>query len=657
MKTKGNLIKGFLAVFALLSVVSLAMTVFCIMNGKRLSDYGTSAILDETDLAVFAGDSLFAAEKGGKTLRATVNGKEVSAGLDSEITGLYSSDGTVAVCLQNRRVVFYDEAFALLGSVEPGYPVDGFAFSAKRKTIAFTASTSSTRNYIFVYENSTPSSVGERYSVSSPVRSAGIGVNNADGNVYVAGYNSAVCKLVPSSSGKGETVEVFRHRLGVSSFLITESGYFVLGSSNGDVDVYDEKYLPVRTYGTGNMPVTLAGGYGEEFSALTEDGKEFFLSAAEDYSVRVAGVSVATAFSRSRSGETVALRPGARVLVSARKASSASFALRWKIPLVWCFCIFFVLTVVFTAMAVSPENVRKAKALGRNIAGSGTQYLMLLPIFAFLSVFIYCPVVWGFSIAFRQYRNGVAVDWVFLDNFQKIFTNEYFLSSIKNMLIFLITDLLKALIIPVIVAELLVAMRSKRGQYAARILMYIPGVLPGVATMLLWRYGVYGTDGLLNSLFAALGNAKLAAHDFLGSESTAIWSLVWIGFPWVGAYIILYGALTGISVSYFEAAELDGCTGMKRIFLIDIPMIRPQLKFVFITSFISSIQDFNRVYLTTEGGPGKATYTPALEMFYNINKFYNYGVAAAMGIFLFVIIFAFSMFFLYAGKRGEEGET
>ena len=70
--------------------------------------------------------------------------------------------------------------------------------------------------------------------------------------------------------------------------------------------------------------------------------------------------------------------------------------------------------------------------------------------------------------------------------------------------------------------------------------------------------------------------------------------------------------MTGISVSYFEAAELDGCTGMKRIFLIDIPMIRPQLKFMFITSFISSIQDFNRVYLTTEGGTGKATYNTAL---------------------------------------------
>ncbi|MBQ7879888.1 MAG: sugar ABC transporter permease, partial [Clostridia bacterium] len=106
---------------------------------------------------------------------------------------------------------------------------------------------------------------------------------------------------------------------------------------------------------------------------------------------------------------------------------------------------------------------------------------------------------------------------------------------------------------------------------------------------------------------------------------------------------------------YKEAARLEGCPGWKMIFFIDLPMIFAQLKYLFVTSFIGSMQDFNRVYLTTEGGPGNATYVPALELYYNINRFYNYGNAAAMGIFLFVIIFVCSKFFLKVKKQNDEG--
>ena len=125
----------------------------------------------------------------------------------------------------------------------------------------------------------------------------------------------------------------------------------------------------------------------------------------------------------------------------------------------------------------------------------------------------------------------------------------------------------------------------------------------------------------------------------LGNSKTALGALIFIGFPWVGAYIIFYGALISIPNSLFEAAKIDGCGWWKRILTIDVPLISPQIKFVFVTSFIASVQNFGRVYVTTMGGPGHSTYIPILELFYNMSKFTNYGEAAAMGLFLFIVVF------------------
>jgi ABC-type sugar transport system permease subunit len=115
--------------------------------------------------------------------------------------------------------------------------------------------------------------------------------------------------------------------------------------------------------------------------------------------------------------------------------------------------------------------------------------------------------------------------------------------------------------------------------------------------------------------------------------------LVLIGFPFVGAYLIFYGAIMNLPKEYFEASRVEGCSWIKRIIKIDIPLIAPQIKYIFIITFIGAVQEFNLVYLTTQGGPGHATYTPMLEMYNNVTQFQNYGLASAMGLFMFVLLF------------------
>ena len=221
---KGLLIKIFTYVALACCVLSLVGAVVCLSVGSRLSSYKTGIINEETDLAAFASDTLYAAGKGSRTLRATISGKDDSVEMDSEIVALYSSGGIVAACLQSRDVVLFDEDFERLGTVSLGYPADWFAYSERHRKMAFTASTSSTRNYIFVYENTTAESVGERRNASSAVKSVGIGISEVDGNVYVASYNSAIYRLEPAGAGKMDTVEVFKDGQSMFTLYVGKEG-------------------------------------------------------------------------------------------------------------------------------------------------------------------------------------------------------------------------------------------------------------------------------------------------------------------------------------------------------------------------------------------------------------------------------------------------
>lgn len=280
-------------------------------------------------------------------------------------------------------------------------------------------------------------------------------------------------------------------------------------------------------------------------------------------------------------------------------------------------------------------------------------YLLLFAPLSLLLIFFYYPAISGFVIAFMDYRPGIHMRWVGFDNFVSVFQNRFFWTGMQNMFVFLITDLIKALLPPLIIAELILAMRSKGAQYWSRVILFLPGVLPGVAVLLIWSQGILASDGVLNEILRLIGLGAFA-QPWLASEQTAIWGLVMIGFPWVGPFLIFYGALISVPVSYFEAASLDGCSWLQRIIKIDIPCIIPQIRFVFIIHFIASIQDFGRVFLTTMGGPGHATYTPILELFLNMSRFNNYGVAAAMGLLMFIVIFVATLLLFRIRFSAEE---
>ncbi len=280
---------------------------------------------------------------------------------------------------------------------------------------------------------------------------------------------------------------------------------------------------------------------------------------------------------------------------------------------------------------------------------------MLLPSVALLLVFNYAPAVIGLYRAFTHWETGEAPHWCGLANFVAMGRDEFLRISVGNQILLLLASLAKTLIAPFVVAELLTGLRSSRLQYVLRTAFILPMVVPGMVTMLLWAFIYDGSIGLLNMILEALGMGNLT-RAWLGEANTALLAIVGVGFPWAGglALLIYLAGLNGISADVWDATALDGAAGLRRIFAVDIPLLRPQIRLLATLTIIGSLQDFGSILILTGGGPGLATHVPALHMYFQAFRFGHMGYASAIGFVLFLVIFVLAVLNQRWGRREVE---
>lgn len=280
---------------------------------------------------------------------------------------------------------------------------------------------------------------------------------------------------------------------------------------------------------------------------------------------------------------------------------------------------------------------------------------MLAPTLVLLVMFNYYPAVLGLSRAFTRWETGEDPQWIGVGNFVAMWHDEFLRLSLRNLFILLIASVLKTLTMPLLVAELLMSLRSPRWQYVLRTAFILPMVVPGMVTMLLWSFIYDGSVGLLNQLLEAVGMSALA-RSWLGESGTALWAIIGIGFPWAGglALLIYLAGLNQISGDVWDSCQVDGVSGLRRVWYVDLPLLLPQVRLLVILTLIGTLQDFGSILILTGGGPGLATHVPALHMYFQAFRFGHYGYAAAIGLTLFVAIFVLSLLNLLWGRRLEN---
>lgn len=284
-------------------------------------------------------------------------------------------------------------------------------------------------------------------------------------------------------------------------------------------------------------------------------------------------------------------------------------------------------------------------------------YILLFPTFFLLGTFAYFPALSGLYHAFTQWEEGQAAVFNGLDNFRAMLNDKVLFQGIWNMLALLLTGLFKATVIPFIGAEMILFLMSNRLRYMFRTLFMIPMVVPGMVTLLIWSFIFEPNMGLLNQVLTVIG-LEGWTQSWLGEPHLALPSIIFMGFPWIGGpgmigLLIFMAGLMNIPSSVYESFHLESESVLRRIWFIDLPLVRNQFRLLIILTFIGAVQDFQTILILTDGGPGLATTVPALRMYHQAFRFTHYGYGAAIGLILFIVILSSTMLIMRMFKKME----
>ena len=275
-------------------------------------------------------------------------------------------------------------------------------------------------------------------------------------------------------------------------------------------------------------------------------------------------------------------------------------------------------------------------------------YILVAIPLTLVLVFSYFPIVNGFVHIFYRWDGDMISEYVGLDNIRKMLMDTDLWRSFGVVGIFVVSNLFK-MVIPILAAVVLHHVISERAGYIYRVMFVIPMVVPAMVFFLMWKYFYEPNAGVLNELLRATGLlGQTDIIQWLSSEALVIPSLVFAGFPWVGAFgvLIYLAGLQNISEDIYEAAEIDGAGALRIFWQIELPLIMTQVRINLILMIIGTIQQWQNVYLFVgeSGGPNGVATIPGLLVFREAfsNGYFGYG--CAVGFMLFLVTLALTFF-------------
>ncbi|MET9275982.1 sugar ABC transporter permease [Kribbella sp. NPDC003557] len=304
-----------------------------------------------------------------------------------------------------------------------------------------------------------------------------------------------------------------------------------------------------------------------------------------------------------------------------------------------------------TATLTAPPPVKK-KA-GKPKANREAILLFLPALLPVLILSVY-PLIRGIALGFTDARAGLRVETNFVgfENFGKLLHNNLFWDSFRIGVIWTLSVTILQFVAALGLALLLNTNLKFRG--VARTLALIPWAMPPVVVAIMWRLLLHPTNGPVNEILQKL---HLTDHpiNFLGDFNTALPAVIVVGI-WVGmpmTTITLLAGLQGIDRTLYEAAAVDGAGAWSQFWNITLPQLRTVIVAITSLDMIWNFNSFGLVYVLTAGGPGGKTMLPMLFAYNEAFRYGNFGMAAAMGDVMVVIIIAFLFFYLRNRLRSE----
>ncbi len=270
-------------------------------------------------------------------------------------------------------------------------------------------------------------------------------------------------------------------------------------------------------------------------------------------------------------------------------------------------------------------------------------YIFLIPFFVIYLVFSLFPLLSTFYYSFfERYLDGleeIGPNFVGLANYGKLFSDSRLITYTGNTFILWIAGFIPQIIISLLFASWFTNVRLRlKHQGFFKTVIYLPNLIMASAFAMLF-FALFSTDGPLNVILIKMGiiEEKMSIMDTIWGTRTLVATmnfLMWFG----NTTILLMAGMMGIDVGLFEAAEVDGASSGQIFWKITMPLLRPILLYVVITSMIGGIQMFDVPQVLTNGYGTPNNCATTVIMYLNQHLFSeNYGMAGALSLVLFVI--------------------
>lgn len=279
-------------------------------------------------------------------------------------------------------------------------------------------------------------------------------------------------------------------------------------------------------------------------------------------------------------------------------------------------------------------------------------YLYILPWIVGFSLFTIIPMISSLVYSFQKVSildlNGTGT-FIGFQNYINIFKDDLFLSSIGNTFFYAFVKTFVSLFLALLFALLL--NKKFRGNKLVRILVYLPAIIPSVASIMVWSQLFSKDFSLLNYFLSFFGISPIDWTSYSNSMGSVLLMGIWTS---IGPnMLICLAALQGVPEEVIEASKLDGANAVERLFSVTIPTISPTLFFISITGIIGGLQAYAEMQLLFGNGTDK-TLTMAWNVVLNAfsldgSKTMGYACAQAWVLFVIIIIFT-AIYFKVSNK-------
>ena len=280
-------------------------------------------------------------------------------------------------------------------------------------------------------------------------------------------------------------------------------------------------------------------------------------------------------------------------------------------------------------------------------------WMFLAPGVLFFLVYVIFPIFQSFEISLYKWDGLGEARYIGLRNYEKLFSDRAFETSLWNNLKWLVLYLLAVpagLFIAIFLNQTVTGIRLYKS------LFFFPFVISQVVVGLVFTWFYDPTFGLLNTIIGWFGVGPL---NVLGDPAFVTYGIIAAGlWPQTAYCMILY--LTGLNAvdpEQVEAGRLDGARGWRMLWHVILPQLRPATFIAFVVTIIGALRSFDLISIMTDGGPFGSSRVLSFYMFEKALSEYGFrmGYGAAIAVVLFLIMLGFIAYFLWSMYRDERG--